>query len=89
MKQMTVEQVMGDFGAVLNRVERDHEEILVVRENHHVARIVPEPASQTALEVLGDLYQALDDRAADAWSKAIASLRTRGTLGELRQSWGS
>jgi antitoxin (DNA-binding transcriptional repressor) of toxin-antitoxin stability system len=89
MRQMTVDQVAGDFGAVLNRVERDHEEILVVRDNQHVARIVPEPAGQTALEVLGDLYQALDTPAAEAWAKAIAGLRTRGTLGELRQSWGS
>jgi PHD/YefM family antitoxin component YafN of YafNO toxin-antitoxin module len=86
---MTVEQVAGDFRAVLSQVENDQEEVVVVRNLQHVARIVPEPDSQTALQVFADLYQSLDAPATEAWSKNIARLRQRGTLGELRHSWGS
>ena len=86
---MTVEQVAGDFRAVLNQVESDQEEVLVVRDRHQVARIVPEPDSQTALQVFADLYQSLDTPSAEAWSENIALLRQQGTLDELRHSWGS
>jgi PHD/YefM family antitoxin component YafN of YafNO toxin-antitoxin module len=89
MKRMTVEQVAGDFQTVLDQVENEHEEVMIVRNRHDVARIVPEPESQTALQVLDDLYQTLDPRAAEAWVKGIAQARHQGTLGELRHSWGS
>lgn len=89
MKQMSVEQVAQDFRAVLSQVEQEQEEVVVVRNLRNVARIVPDSEGQTALEVFSDLCGSLDRAAAEAWWNAIRSVRSGGTLGELRQSWGT
>ena len=60
-----------NFHAVLDALERDHEEIVVVRDQRPVARIVPEEAHQDALAVFGDLYRTLDDDTVDGLSAAI------------------
>jgi hypothetical protein len=74
---------------VLDALERDQEEVVLVRNQRRVARLVPEPPHQDAMSVLGDLYRTLDDRTADALSAAIASRRRsrRGRLTELRDPW--
>jgi antitoxin (DNA-binding transcriptional repressor) of toxin-antitoxin stability system len=91
MKTMTVTEVSRNFSAILDGVESDQEEIILMRNHKPVARLVPEPAEMTALEVLGDLYRTLDDGTADALAKAIKSTRkgNRGTLEELRNPWAS
>jgi antitoxin (DNA-binding transcriptional repressor) of toxin-antitoxin stability system len=89
MKTLSVTEVARNFSAVLDTVERDQEEILLVRNQRHVARLVPESARQDALSVFGDLYRTLDDRTAGALSAAIASgrRRRRGRVSELRNPW--
>ena len=59
--------------------------MILVRNHRNIARLVPEPRSQTALEVLGDLYRTLDDETADALVAAINSGKKagRGKLNEL------
>jgi prevent-host-death family protein len=91
MKTLTVTEVARNFSAVVDSVQEDQEEVVLVRNNKPVARLVPEPAAQTALEVLGDLYRTLDDDTAEALSEAIRSNRKtkRGTLKELRNPWAS
>ena len=60
-----------------------------------MARIVPEPPPQTALEVMGDLYGILDEGTGAAWFQAIATQKQKqrksrnGLLTELRNSWAS
>ena len=91
MKTLTVTEVARKFSAVMDEVERDQEEIILVRNQKTIARLVPESAAQNALEVLGDLYRTLDDNTADALVSAIGIARKVGgnTLNALRDPWGS
>lgn len=78
-----------NFSAVLDALERDQEEVVLVRNQRQVARLVPEAPQQDALSVFGDLYRTLDDETADALSVALAShrKRRRGRVSELRDPW--
>jgi antitoxin (DNA-binding transcriptional repressor) of toxin-antitoxin stability system len=89
MKRLSVTEVARNFRKVLDSVEHRQEEIVLVRNRKQVARLVPEAACQTALEVFGDLYRTLDDRTADALCAAINTGRKgkRGRLSELRNPW--
>jgi PHD/YefM family antitoxin component YafN of YafNO toxin-antitoxin module len=89
MKTLTVTEVARNFNSVMNGVEADQEEIVLMRNHKPVARLVPEPQAQNALEVLGDLYRTLDDDTADALAEAVHSSQKtqRGTLNELRNPW--
>ncbi len=89
MKTRSVTDVARNFSAVLDSLERDQEEVVLVRNQRHVARLVPEAPRQDALSVFGDLYRTLDDETAGALSAAIASQRKRrrGRVAELRDPW--
>ena len=89
MKTLSVTEVARNFSAVLDSVEREQEEIVLVRNRRQVARLVPEPPRQDALEVFGDLFRTLDDRTADALTRAISAGRKtgRGRVSELRNPW--
>jgi PHD/YefM family antitoxin component YafN of YafNO toxin-antitoxin module len=91
MKTMTVTEVARNFSAVMNGVESEQEEVVLVRNRKPVARLVPEPAEMTAMEVLGDLYRTLDDETAESLAESINSSRKarQGTLNELRNPWAS
>ena len=89
MKTLSVTQVARNFSAVLDSLERDQEEIVLVRNRRQIARLVPEAPRQDAQEVFGDLYRTLDDETAEAlWAK-VSSVRKsrRGRLSELRNPW--
>ncbi|MBI3375028.1 MAG: type II toxin-antitoxin system Phd/YefM family antitoxin [Betaproteobacteria bacterium] len=80
MKTLSVTEVARNFSAILEGVEREREEVLLVRNRRPIARLVPEPPAQTALEVLGDLYRTLDEGTAHALAAAITSAsRTSGS----------
>ena len=89
MKRLSATDVARNFSAVLDALERDQEEIVLVRNQRQVARLVPEAPRQDALTVFGDLYRTLDDDTADALLAAITSQRKsrRGRLAELRDPW--
>jgi prevent-host-death family protein len=89
VKTLSVTDVARNFSAVLDAVERDQEEVVLVRNQRHVARLVPEAPRQDALSVFGDLYRTLDDQTAEALSAAIASNRKsrRGRVAELPDPW--
>ncbi len=91
MKTITVTEAARNFSRMLDEVERDQEEIVLVRNHRQIARLVPEPAGQNALEVLGDLYRTLDDETADALSKAVKETRKgrMRTINGLRNPWAS
>ena len=91
MKTLSVTEVARNFSAVLDGVERKREEVVLVRNRRQIARLIPEPPAQTALEVLGDLYRTLDEGTADALAAAIGGAKKgrRGTLEELRDPWAS
>lgn len=89
MKILSVTQVARHFREVIDSVERQQEEIVLVRNRKQVARLVPEAVPQNALEVFGDLYRTLDDETAEALSSAISTARKRrrGRVSELRNPW--
>jgi antitoxin (DNA-binding transcriptional repressor) of toxin-antitoxin stability system len=89
MKTLTVTEVARNFSAVLDGVEREQREVVLVRNRRRIARLVPEPPAQNALEVLGDLYRTLDDATAEALAAAVGTARQgrRGRLDELRDPW--
>lgn len=89
MKTRSVTDVARNFSAVLDALERDQEEVVLVRNQRRIARLVPEAPQQDALSVFGDLYRTLDDATADALSAAIATHRKsrRGRVTELRDPW--
>lgn len=86
---MSVTEVARNFSAVLDAVEREQQEIVLVRNQRHVARLVPEAPRQDALSVFGDLYRTIDEQTAEALSAAIAFSRKsrRGRVAELRNPW--
>jgi prevent-host-death family protein len=89
MKTLSATEAARNFSAVLDSVERDQEEIVLVRNRRHVARLVPEPPRQDALEVFGDLFRTLDDETAQALTRAISVGRKsrRGRVSELKNPW--
>jgi PHD/YefM family antitoxin component YafN of YafNO toxin-antitoxin module len=91
MKTLTVTEVARNFSAIMDGLESEQEEIVLMRNQRPIARLIPEPPAQNALEVLGDLYRTLDDDTADALAEAIDTGRksTRGKLDELRNPWAS
>lgn len=91
MKTLNVTEVARNFSRVLDDIEREQEEIVLVRNQRQVARLVPEPPAQTADQVLGDLYRKMDDATAEALTEALVKSRQlKGdTLSELRNPWDS
>ena len=90
MKTLTVTEVARNFSAVMDRVETVQEEIVLIRNNRPVARLVPEPTAQNALEVLGDLYRTMDDATAASLLQGVRKSRTGRTgLKDLRNPWDS
>jgi antitoxin (DNA-binding transcriptional repressor) of toxin-antitoxin stability system len=89
VKTRSVTDVARNFSAVLDALERDQEEVVLVRNQRPIARLVPEAPRQDALSVFGDLYRTLDDETAEALSAALASQRKRrrGRVAELRDPW--
>ena len=89
MKTLSVTEVARNFSAVLDTVERDQEEIVLVRNHRTIARLVPEAPRQDAMAVFGDLFRTLDDATARALAAAVASgrKRRRGRVAELRNPW--
>ncbi len=86
VKTLSVTEVARNFSAVLDALEREQEEIVLVRNRRHVARLVPEAPRQDALSVFGNLFRTLDDGTVAALSAAIASQRKGrwGRVSELR-----
>ena len=91
MKTLNVSDVARRFGQVLDEVERQQEEVMLVRNHRQVARLVPEPPKQNALEVFGDLAGTLDEKTADTLAKAVSVSRKRpnATLNALKNPWAS
>lgn len=91
MKTLNVTEAARDFSSVMKAVEAGQEEVLLMRNRKPVARLVPEPAPQDALEVFGDICGTLDEEAADALSSAIEGVKKsgRGRVRELRNPWAS
>ncbi|MBD3239655.1 MAG: type II toxin-antitoxin system Phd/YefM family antitoxin [Chitinivibrionales bacterium] len=87
MVTMSVTDFARNLRKAFDRIEHGHEEIVLVRNKHAIARIVPGPPLQSAHEALSDLYSTLSPDAGAAW---VAESRLPSTLAdELRDPWDS
>jgi antitoxin (DNA-binding transcriptional repressor) of toxin-antitoxin stability system len=55
---------------MMNLIEFQGEELIIVRNNHQVAKIISGPATMTALEAMSDLYRTLPEDAGAAWVRS-------------------
>ena len=86
MKTITATELARNFRQYLDQVEHQGEELVVVRNQHQVAKIVPGPVTMTAIDALTDLYRTLP---ADAGKNWLRDSRIGVTAKELRDAWAS
>ena len=86
MKTITATELARNFRQYLDQVEHQGEELVVVRNQHQVAKIVPGPVTMTAIEALADLYRTLPAAAGKNW---LRDSRIGATAKELRDAWAS
>ena len=70
--------------SMLDLVEYKGEEIVLIRNKHKIARIVPGSPHLTAIESMSDLYRTLPEDAATEWEK---DSRVAGNLSEVTDPW--
>jgi prevent-host-death family protein len=89
MITITATELVRNFRKFLDNVEHKGEEIVIVRNHQEIARLVPGPTHQTALEALADLYRTLPEDAAAEW--LIDSKRAGVTTldDELKDPWAT
>jgi antitoxin (DNA-binding transcriptional repressor) of toxin-antitoxin stability system len=88
MLQITATELARKFKQMMNLVEFQGEELIIIRNNHQVAKIIPGPATMTALEAMSDLYRTLPEDAGTAW---VSDSREGNmeSLTNLRDPWAS
>jgi antitoxin (DNA-binding transcriptional repressor) of toxin-antitoxin stability system len=85
MIEMTVTEFVRRLKTIFDRIEYKGEEVILVRNKHRIARIIPGSAHLTAIEAMGDLYRTLPEDAANGWLK---DGRAKGTTtSEARDPW--
>lgn len=85
MVEMTVTEFVKKLKSVFDRIEYKGEEVVLMRNKHRIARIVPGSPHLTAIEAMGDLYRTLPEDAARDW---LEDSRTRMTVDdETRNPW--
>lgn len=88
MSTVTATELARNFRTMLDRVEFKHEQLIVIRNNHEVARIVPGPATMTALDAMSDIYNTLHEESAREWLKDSRKAG-KDDLGKVRDPWAS
>jgi len=87
MTEMTVTDFARNLRKAFDRVEHRGEEIVLVRNKHRIARIVPGLPQLDAIEAMGDLYRTLPESAAATW---VSDGRLTDTIEqESRNAWDS
>ena len=91
MKVITATHLARNLRRVLDRLAIEGEEIVIERNRQQVARLLPGPARQTALEAMADLYRTLPDDAATTWEADSRQGRWRGSRLDkgIRDPWAS
>lgn len=87
MQTITATDLSRNFRVMLNRVEFQHEELLIIRNNAPIARLVPGPATMTAVQAFADLYQTLPKEAGEGW--LTESRLDENMKDEVRNPWDS
>lgn len=86
MKTLTATETARNFSHVLDMLEHGQEEVIILRNNHPVATMIPGAPRLSALEALSDLYGVLDDREGEAWIKDMKEF-DRPLKREMHDPW--
>jgi len=86
MKTLSATEVSRNFSRVLDSLEHGGGEIVIIRNNHPVARLIPGAPRMTALEAFADLYRTIDDAEGGAWLADIEK-GERLLAAETRDPW--
>ena len=91
MKTITATELARNLRRVLDRLVIEGEEIVIERNREQVARLLPGPARQTALEAMADLYRTLPEDAAATWEADSRKGRWKGSRLDkgVRDPWAS
>lgn len=91
MKTITATVLARNLRRVLDSLAAEGEEIVIERNHQQIARLVPGPRRQTALEAMADLYRTLPEDAAASWEADSRRIDWKGArLGRgVRDPWRS
>lgn len=78
-----------NFHKYLDSLESKGEEVVIVRNNQGIARLVPGPTHQTTLEAMADLYRTLPEDAAAEWPADSRRHATGNLDEEFRDPWAT
>jgi antitoxin (DNA-binding transcriptional repressor) of toxin-antitoxin stability system len=79
VRTITATELARNLRRVLDRLAIEGEEIAIERNREQVARLLPGPARQTALEAMADLYRTLPEDAAATWEADSRRGRWKGS----------
>ena len=88
MKTITATELARNLRQVLDRLVLEGEEVEIERNNQRIARLIPGPGRQTALQAMADIYRTLPPDAAAGWAEAGRQLTENLDKG-VRDPWGS
>ena len=86
MITMTVTEFAKKLKKTFDLVEYKGEEIVLVRNKHKIARILPGSPYLTAVEAMSDLFRTLPEDAARDWEKES---RIDSTIKDMKDPWES
>lgn len=91
MKIITATDLARNLRRVLDQLAIEGEEVVIERNREQVARLLPGPAQQTALEAMADLYPTLPEDAASTWETDSRKGRWKGARLDkgIRDPWAS
>jgi antitoxin (DNA-binding transcriptional repressor) of toxin-antitoxin stability system len=91
LKTITATDLARNLRRVLDRLAIEGEEIVIERNREQVARLLPGPARQTALEAMADLHRTLSEDAAATWETDSHKGRWKGSRLDkgIRDPWAS
>lgn len=91
MRTITATDLARNLRRILDRLAIEGEEIVIERNREQVARLLPGPARQTALEAMADLYRTLPEDVAATWQADSRKGRWKGSLLDrgIRDPWAS
>ncbi len=87
MTSMTVTSFARHLSQVFDRLEHGGEEIVLIRHNHTIAKLVPGAPSMKALDAFADLYGIIPQDEGAAWAEDAAHLDRQVSQQELRDPW--
>ena len=86
MKTITATHAARNFSILLDMLENGSEEVIILRKNHPIAKLVPGAPRMTALEALADLHRTLPDGEGEGW-QSDAGKMDRPWRKERRDPW--